>query len=176
MIQNIKYMVAIVFYHAVARHLPNTFWPGGLIFSRIRVAALCWAGARIGVDVLIQRDVDFGGHPTDVEVGNGTRINPRCTIKNCRIGNDVLIAPGVVVLENQHIFTRRDTRIIDQGMREYPPVEIGEGAWLGQNVIVMPGVRIGAGAIIGAGSVVTKDIEPFMIAAGVPAKPIRERD
>ena len=52
-------------------------------------------------------------------------------------------------------------------------IEIGDGCWLGARVLVLPGVKVGNGSIIGAGSVVTKDIESNVIAAGVPAKVIR---
>lgn len=54
-------------------------------------------------------------------------------------------------------------------------VTIGHDVWIGHGAIIMPGVRIGTGAVIGAGSVVTKDIPPYTIAVGVPAKPIRRR-
>ena len=54
-------------------------------------------------------------------------------------------------------------------------VEINDGAWLGSNVIVLPGVHIGEGAVCCAGCVVTKDVEPYAVVAGIPAKKVGER-
>jgi len=56
------------------------------------------------------------------------------------------------------------------------PVRIGRGAWLGQNVVVMPGVTIGELAVVGANSVVTRDVPPRTIAVGVPARPVKVWD
>jgi hypothetical protein len=52
---------------------------------------------------------------------------------------------------------------------------IGHDTWLGHNVIVMPGVKVGTGAVVGSGAVVTKDVDPYTIVVGVPAKPVRKR-
>jgi serine acetyltransferase len=54
-------------------------------------------------------------------------------------------------------------------------VIIGHDTWLGHNAIVMPGVTVGAGAVVGSGALVTKDVPPYTIVAGVPARPIRQR-
>ncbi|WP_300286554.1 CatB-related O-acetyltransferase [uncultured Alistipes sp.] len=65
---------------------------------------------------------------------------------------------------------------VDRDMLVRPPLEIGHDVWIGANAIVLPGVsRIGDGAVIGAGSVVTKDVEPYEIVVGNPARPIRKR-
>lgn len=63
----------------------------------------------------------------------------------------------------------------DSPLRDNKPVEIGNDVWIGANVILLPGVKIGDGAVLAAGAVVTKDVEPYAIVGGVPAKTIRMR-
>lgn len=65
--------------------------------------------------------------------------------------------------------------MMEQGSSETQPVTIGNDVWIGRRAIIMPGVTIGDGVIIGAGAVVTKNIEPYMVAVGVPAKAIKSR-
>ena len=62
---------------------------------------------------------------------------------------------------------------MDQGLTKVAPVRIGRGAWLGQNVVVCPGVTIGEGAVIGANSVVNREIPPHSLAVGAPARVLR---
>jgi acetyltransferase-like isoleucine patch superfamily enzyme len=59
--------------------------------------------------------------------------------------------------------------------QEFSPVKIGNDVWIGDRVLILDGVTIGDGAIIGAGAVVTKDVEPYSISVGIPAKPVRKR-
>jgi len=90
------------------------------------------------------------------------------------LGNHVLIAPGCFITDHHHKRGAHD-RIAAQGC-ESAPVVIEDDVWLGANAVVLPGVRIGRGAIVGANAVVTHDVEPMTIVAGVPAKPIGKRD
>jgi len=63
--------------------------------------------------------------------------------------------------------------VLDQGFERLEPVAIGDGAWLGQNVVVCPGVTIGTGAVVGANSVVTEDVPAYSLAVGAPARIVR---
>ncbi len=110
-----------------------------------------------------------------VHFGAGCRINENAYFESAKIGYDVLIAPNVALLSREHKFDDVNIPISLQGYQEEKPVTIGDGAWLGRNVIVLPGVKIGTGAIVGAGSVVTKDVDDFAIVGGAPAKFIRSR-
>lgn len=104
--------------------------------------------------------------------------------KFSNIASHVRINPGNHPMERvtlHHITYRRklyglgeDDETIFQWRREHH-CTIGHDTWLGHNVIVMPGVSIGTGSVVGSGAVVTKDVPPYMIVAGVPAKPIRPR-
>jgi acetyltransferase-like isoleucine patch superfamily enzyme len=85
----------------------------------------------------------------------------------------VLLARGVYIADHGHAFDDRTRAVLDQGIDRVAPVEIGEGAWLGQNVVVGPGVRIGRGAVIGANAVVLDDVPDHAVAVGVPARVVR---
>jgi len=90
------------------------------------------------------------------------------------IGDRVLIAPNCFITDHNHNILS-GSRIVDQGITE-APVAIGDDAWIGANVCILPGVKIGKGAVIGAGAVVTQSIPDLCVAVGVPARVIRKRE
>ncbi|MDQ7799461.1 MAG: DapH/DapD/GlmU-related protein [Candidatus Edwardsbacteria bacterium] len=65
--------------------------------------------------------------------------------------------------------------MLEQGIRFYPQTVIEDDVWIGAQAIILPGVRIGRGAIVAAGAVVTKDVEPYAIVGGNPARLIKRR-
>ena len=87
------------------------------------------------------------------------------------IGNGVMIAPNVTLTTTGHP-VHPDRRVDYARFSE--PIVIEDKVWIGSNVVVLPGVRIGYGSVIGAGSVVSKDIPPMVVALGIPCKPVRE--
>lgn len=91
-----------------------------------------------------------------------------------QIGDDVRIAPQAMIMPMNHIFDDLHVPIWKQGIRA-KGIKIEDDVWLGSGSIVLDGVTIGKGSVIGAGAVVTKDIPPYSIALGVPAKVIKER-
>lgn len=164
----------LCFYRLIAIRLPHSFWPGGGVFSRLRRYCLIGMGCHVGRDCELEPGIDIGFRPV-LHIGDRCQINQNTSIKSARIGNDVMIAPGVVLLDRQHNFCRTDIPMTQQGDTSRQLTVIADDVWIGQNVIVMPGITIGTGVIIGAGSVVTKDIPDWSVAAGVPAKIIRYR-
>lgn len=164
----------ICFYRLIAMRLPHSFWPGGFLFSNLRRYILIGMGCRIGINCELEPGIDVGFRP-DLHIGDRCQINQNTSIKSARIGNDVMIAPGVVLLDRQHNYARTDIPMAQQGDTLRKLTVIADDVWIGQNVIVMPGINIGTGVIVGAGSVVTKDLPDWSIAAGVPAKIIRYR-
>lgn len=90
------------------------------------------------------------------------------------IGQCTAIGPNVVIRAANHRFDRLDIPIMDQG-HEPGEVIIGDDVWIAANCCITPGVHIGKGAIVGAGAVVTRNVEPFSIVGGVPAKVIGRR-
>lgn len=91
-----------------------------------------------------------------------------------KIGRDVLIASHVVIRSSNHNFDNRNIPINKQG---HTPgaIIIEDDVWIGTSAVILPNVAIGKGAIIAAGAVVTKNVEPYTIVAGVPAGKIGER-
>jgi acetyltransferase-like isoleucine patch superfamily enzyme len=92
------------------------------------------------------------------------------------IEDDVMFASNVFVADGTHATTSGEVPYKYQGIAPVAPVRIGRGAWLGQNVVVLPGVTIGELAVVGANSVVTRDVPPRTVVAGVPARPVKTWD
>ena len=118
------------------------------------------------------------GASGDIRVGDHTHIQMGCTMVACIspivIGAYVEIAPDCAFYSCTHGIAPNEL-IMKQDLESKGPIEIGDGAWLGNRVTVLQGVSIGAGAVIGAGSVVTKNIPENAIAVGVPAKVVGSR-
>nr|WP_317043564.1 DapH/DapD/GlmU-related protein [Flavobacterium phragmitis] len=126
-------------------------------------------------DCIIEEGVYISTGIDKVSIGHHTHINENVFIQAAKIGNYVLIAPNVCLLSNSHVTSRIDIPMMLQGMTSNDPVIVEDDVWIGRNVVVMPGCKIGTGSIIGAGAIVTKNIPPFSIAVGVPAKVIKKR-
>jgi len=110
----------------------------------------------------------------DVMIGNHTRIGLHNTIIGpVTIGNHVNLAQGITVTALNHNFSDTEKRIDEQGVNT-TPVVIGDDIWIGANAVILPGVTIGSHSVVAAGSVVTKDVPPHSLVAGVPAKIIRQ--
>ena len=112
-----------------------------------------------------------------LHIGNGTSIQPYAHIAaagRLEIGRNVLMGSRVFITDHDHLFDDPLLPIGEQAL-SVAPVQIGDFVWLGENVVVLKGVTIGHHAVIGANSVVTRDIPPFAVAAGVPARVIRQR-
>jgi maltose O-acetyltransferase len=128
--------------------------------------------------VNVEHGAYFGsGHL--VEIGNNSGIGVSCHVPaDIRIGNDVMMGPEVLIIgRNQnHRFDYVGIPMRLQGYEDAPPVVIEDDVWIGARVIVLPGIRIGSGAVIGAGAVVTKDVPPYAVCVGNPARVIRFRN
>ena len=133
---------------------------------------------RIGNGVAIERGAILGALNFSVlEIGESTFIGSYTTIAgpgNIAIGRNCMIASHCGIFANNHIFDDRSRPIREQGVT-CKGITIGNDCWLGHKVTVLDGVSIGTGCVIGAGAVVTKDLLPYSIAVGVPAKVIGQR-
>ena len=110
----------------------------------------------------------------DVIIGDHTRIGLHNTIIGpVDIGNHVNLAQGITVTALNHNFSDTNKRIDEQGVSTNP-VTIEDDVWVGANAVILPGVTIGEHCVVAAGAVVTKDVPPHSLVAGVPAKVIKE--
>lgn len=109
-------------------------------------------------------------------IGDHTWIGPQSYFdaRNLVIEDHVGWGPGAKVLGSEHTGEPIDRPIIETDL-VIKPVRIGAWTDIGTNAVILPGVTVGKGAIVGAGAIVTRDVEPFTIVAGVPAKLIRKR-
>ena len=156
-----------------------------------RSFAECGAGSRLSLPIeltgpgspegiLIGRDTYIGpscrfwlDDGASVRIGDGCYLNGMTTFfsaESIEIGNAVLMAWNVNILDFHHRTTDRTVPIKEQGIDRVAPVKVNDGAWLGTNVVLMPGVTIGRNAVVGANAVVNSDVPDFATAVGVPAR------
>lgn len=166
--------IAWVIYYLIVQHLPHSRLIGfGTQFRTWYVCRVLNLGP-YDANTVIEPNV-YLSNGEHISIGKFCKINEHVFIQGAHIGNHVLIAPHVAILTKSHMHDSVDTPIVLQGGTEPLPPIIEDGVWLGRNVVVMPGVRIGQHAIVGAGAIVTKDVEPYSIVGGIPAKLIKKR-
>jgi acetyltransferase-like isoleucine patch superfamily enzyme len=148
--------------------------PGSKIHPRsgaIELGEYC----SIAEGAVIQGNVSIGHHCSvqrnSIVVGYGTTNEPSGMI---RIGNYVRIAPNVIIMGANHEFNDPNIPIYSQGM-SHGIVTIEDDVWIAGGVTITCGVTIGRGSVIAAGAVVTRDISPFTIVGGIPARQIATR-
>jgi acetyltransferase-like isoleucine patch superfamily enzyme len=131
----------------------------------------------VGANTLFEPDVWITvADEAKVRIGEGTFLNVAVMVAAMQlveIGSHCMLANGCFVTDANHRFDDPDTPITWQGFESKGPTRIGDNVWLGAHVVVTSGVTIGERCVVGANSVVTQDIPPFSIAAGVPAKVLR---
>jgi len=179
--------LAIRAYHGVASRLRNRLYRrlgvemGGYVWMRGIEIPRNWPDIRLGAGVGLDRGVVLlcsgpieGGKLT---IGDETYVN-RYTMfdahRRIEIGARCMIGPYCYLTDSDHGMGRR------RGIKRQPmrsePVILEDEVWLGANVVVLKGVRVGRGAVVGAGSVVTADIPPNAVAVGAPARVLRTRE
>lgn len=110
----------------------------------------------------------------DVIIGDHTRIGLHNTIIGpVTIGSHVNLAQGITITALNHNFSDAEKRIDEQGVNT-TPVVIEDDIWIGANAVILPGVTIGQHSVVAAGAIVTKDVPPHSLVAGVPAKVIKQ--
>ena len=118
-----------------------------------------------------------GYFKNEMIIGDHTWIGQGCFLHSgggIEIGKTVGIGPGVIIITSMHIPEKMPIPVMYSDL-DFKKVVLEDGCDIGVGAVILPGVRIGEGSIVGAGSVVTEDVEPYTIVAGVPAKGLRRR-
>ena len=128
-------------------------------------------GARVGKGVVIHPGVNIK-FPWKLRIGDHSWIGQRVWLDNLdqlTIGNNVVISQGAMIIQGSHDYKKIDYPTFSK------PVLLEDGSWVGAGAMVMLGVTLRSHSVLSAGSVATKDLEPYMIYQGNPAMPVRER-
>lgn len=127
-------------------------------YSKIRIFSMRKLGYQVGEQVYF---------PSDLVIAQNL-VDDKCKVE---IGDRVSIGPRVTIVAMEHANSSKIRDVI--GVR-HNEVRICNDVWIGAGVIILSGIKIGECSVIGAGSVVTKDVEPYTVVAGVPAKKIKD--
>jgi acetyltransferase-like isoleucine patch superfamily enzyme len=150
--------------------------PSGGRAGRIRsrylqtVVRQCGPGLRVSQHVILKRpeNLIIGA---DVFMNRGVFIAAHAPVS---IGDGVLIGPYTIINSGDHRYRDGTHRVAEQG-RAAQPILIGNDVWIAAHCTILKGVVLGEGCVVGAGAVVTHDVEPYAVVAGVPARRISER-
>lgn len=158
--------------------------PGSVVrWSRLRGAH---GRVRIGRDAIVHCRIDFDAPDGIVEIGDRSYVGASHLVchTGIRIGSDVIMSWGITIVDH-------DSHPLDWGLRQrdvadwkagrkswegvvIAPVQIDDRAWIGFGVSILKGVTVGEGAVVGAGAVVTRDVPPYTVVVGNPARVVRE--
>lgn len=163
------------------RHIMRGGWQRYMLFQissfpscHLRKLVYMLLGANVGPRVVLHFKTEIRS-PQFLQIGEGTIIGDNAILdarSGLQIGKNVNLTSNVSIYTLQHDYRDPYFKCTPNTSK---PVKIGDRVWLGCNVIVLPGVTIGEGAVCCAGCVVTKDVEPYAVVAGIPAKIINER-
>jgi acetyltransferase-like isoleucine patch superfamily enzyme len=138
----------------------------------LRKAGMRLAGTRIGSKTLVYRGL-YTLAPWRLTIGRSSVVGDHAILDargGLVIGDNVNLSANVAIWTGQHDYQS------PMFAYETAPVQIGDYAWLSFRTTILPGVRVGEGAVVAAGAVVTKDVPPYAIVAGIPAKVIGTRN
>jgi acetyltransferase-like isoleucine patch superfamily enzyme len=166
--------------------------------AQIELGCGCKIGARVRIDpglqglvaikekVWIAADVEMETH-SQLQIGTGTSVQRRCTINgSTTLGRGCILAPGVFISSGTHPFREiahlpireQEHRLASDASAQAAldrPVWVQDDCWLGTNAVICPGVTIGKGSVVGANAVVTRNVPPYTVVAGSPARVIGKR-
>jgi maltose O-acetyltransferase len=130
---------------------------------------------RIGRRVQLREGCEVWALGGDIEIGSNVFFNRNCSViarGRIEIGSDCLFGPNVAIFDHDHRFDDA-SRLIWMQDHRVEPIAIGSNVWVGANVVITAGARIGDRSVVGANSVVTGELEGGAIYAGAPARLVR---
>lgn len=171
----ILFLLCNALYYGIARHMPYSPRPYSLGARRIRYEVCRHMFRSCGVNVNVEHGALInGGH--DIDIGDNSGIGLNAFISGPLIvGRDVIMGPNCTFLSINRVTALTSVAMIGQGFQPARPPVIEDDVWIGANVTVLPGRRIGTGSIVAAGSVVASDVPPYSVVAGNPARVIKRR-
>jgi maltose O-acetyltransferase len=169
-------LIALVAYYSFARYFPR--FPNHCIGKKMRRYLCQFIFRKSGKNINVERMAYFGVGK-NIELGSNSGIGIRAQIWGVDVGelimgDNVMMAPEVIIVTLGHRHDSIETPMCSQGGYA-TKVIIEDDVWIGVRAIVLPGGKIGKGSIVGAGAVVTKDVPPYTVVGGVPAKVIKMR-
>jgi maltose O-acetyltransferase len=160
------------FYIAVLRYTAEDYRPYALGMPTVRRFLVQQFASSCGRRIRVKHNADVS---PNVRIGDNSELGTNCRIhSDVTIGSYVIMGPDVKIYSRNHRFSDLNRPIALQG-KETKPTSIGDDVWIGANVIVIAGVRVGAHSVLAAGAVVTRDVPEFAVVGGNPAEVIRDR-
>ena len=167
-----------LFWKGIVQTFGGSIGPGTRIYERVKIFTSSTSPVRVGKDCVVQQGavlaasgagrLILGDH---VYLGEYVILSSRGSIE---IGDHTILAAHTFVVDFDHAFEDPNRLIHEQGYK-IRPVVIGKDVWIGAGCKILKGIRVGQGSVIGAGSVVTCDIPPYTVWAGIPARMVRAR-
>ncbi|MDO4465983.1 MAG: acyltransferase [Bacillota bacterium] len=168
-----RIFIGKLIYNILGKHMPLSDSRMNLGSKKVRAFCGKLILLECGTNVNIEKGAQFS---SEIKLGDNSGIGVNAIISShVEIGNDVMMGPDCMIFTSNHGMDRLDIPMWKQPHTSPKPVVIGNDVWIGARVIILPGVHIGDGCVIGAGSVVTKDVEPYSIVGGNPAKVLKKR-
>jgi acetyltransferase-like isoleucine patch superfamily enzyme len=183
----------------VAHQLINCFTSANGFAAERKLRGIIWSAKLGGTHLQLDRNVQIecphnmrvGDHVTlyggshyvagrggSIQIGDGTHIGRQCVLSGLggiHVGKGCAIASSVNIYSVTNHYRQEPTAPILDNDTISAPVVIGDDVWIGAGVTILPGISVGDHAVIGAGAVVTRDVAPWMIVAGVPARELKDR-
>lgn len=175
----IRYTLKRHFYTARYKSKFHYFGRGSLISKDTFISGKGTLSIGEGSSILAHSVIETCNKEANIEIGNGVSIGEYCHLTSAnkiKIGNGVLTGRFVLISDNSHGFSKIDdleTAPLSRKIISKGPVIIEDNVWLGDKVTILPGVTVGKGSIIGANAVITKNVPPFALVGGNPAKVIK---